>query len=684
MPGRFTWAVVSVLLFLATAACGPTTPAAPVATVRAVPTAASAPAANPSRQPLRITLNQEPDTLNPFSSGLRATFTVTQAIFNGLVVVNEQGEYEGDLAAEVPTVQNGGVSPDGLTITYKLRQGVKWADGEPFTADDVKFTYDAIMNPANTICGKSVYGKIDSLAVQDPNTVQLKMKEPYAAYAGLFSYPIGILPKHALDSLSDLNKADFNRKPFGTGPYRVTDWQAASSIQLEATPYYYKGVPNIGQVVFRIVPRQEHPTRPGTGERDRRRGGPDRGRRGPGRPDPRLDVLRDRRPDVRSAVSEPGDAEGLRPHPILGDARVRQALQLGINKQQLVDKVLSGKTRVASSDYPIGWAAPSIEPTRFDADAARQLLDDAGWRVDADGIREKNGQKLHLTIATTSANTLRENVEQLIQAGWKSIGVDLEIKNAAAAVLVGEWADNGLVQRGNFDIAYYGFMPGIDPSGTLSPAFHSSQIPYEGNAGEGDNASRYRNPQADQWLDDADRTLDQSQRKALYGNVMHQVAQDLPVIYLYNRANVEAFMLCIPRLLVLLLAGGFFGTSLGLIVVLIGLTAWMHVARLVRASFLSLREREFVEAARALGAGHQLRGRRPARHTGSHHPRSPRLTRRRYHRGQSHENHSGSGIVVRRRLAAMDLRQSRDRRRPRRLGRVQRQPQPPRRRRLGA
>src|SRR5579871_6326787 len=169
MPGRFIWTAVFALLFMATA-CGPTTPAAPVATAQAVPTAAGTPVAQPAGQPLRITLNQEPDTLNPFYSGLRATFTVTQAIFNGLVVVNEQGDYEGDLAAEVPTVQNGEVSPDGLSITYKLRQGVKWADGEPFTADDVKFTYDTIMNPANTISGKSVYGKIDSLTVQDPYT----------------------------------------------------------------------------------------------------------------------------------------------------------------------------------------------------------------------------------------------------------------------------------------------------------------------------------------------------------------------------------------------------------------------------------------------------------------------------------------------------------------------------------
>jgi peptide/nickel transport system substrate-binding protein len=540
------WSVVSVFLFLAMTACGPTTPAPPAATAQAVPAqaaAAGAPVPSPNTQPLRITLNQEPDTLNPFYSGLRATFTVTQAIFNGLVVVNEQGEYEGDLAAEVPTVQNGGVSPDGLSITYKLRQGVKWADGEPFTADDVKFTYDTIMNPANTISGKSVYGKIDSLTVQDPYTVQLKMKEPYAAYAGLFSYPIGILPKHALDSQSDLNKADFNRKPFGTGPYRVTDWQAASSIQLEANPYYYKGAPKLGQVVFRIVPDKNTQLAQVRANET----------------DVAVDLTEDDAVQIDQIagwksyaiagltsdrlylnLAEPGDADGQRPHPILGDARVRQALQLSINKQQLVDKVLSGKTKVASSDYPVGWAAPNIEPTKFDPDAAKQLLDDAGWKVGADGVREKNGQKLHLTIASTSGNTLRENVEQLIPAGWKSIGVDLEIKNAAAAVLVGEWADNGLVQRGNFDIAYYGFTPGIDPSGTLSPAFHSSQIPDEANAGEGDNASRYRNPQVDQWLDDADRTLDQNQRKALYGNVMHQVAQDLPVIYLYNRANVEA------------------------------------------------------------------------------------------------------------------------------------------------
>ncbi|HEY0582431.1 MAG TPA: ABC transporter substrate-binding protein, partial [Chloroflexota bacterium] len=239
-------------------------------------------------------------------------------------------------------------------------------------------------------------------------------------------------------------------------------------------------------------------------------------------------------------LAAPGVADGSKAHPVLGDKKVRQALEMGINKQQLVDKVLFGKTKVATSEYPIGWAAPNLPGSTYDVEGAKRLLDEAGWVPGPDGVRAKDGTKLHVSISSTSGNTLRENVEQLIQAGWKSIGADLEIKNATAAVLVGEWSENGLVQRGNFDMAYYGFTPGLDPSGTISPRFHSKQIPQDANQGEGDNGMRYRDPQVDQWIEEADRTLDQARRKELYGNVMRKVADDVPVIYLYNRANVEA------------------------------------------------------------------------------------------------------------------------------------------------
>ena len=325
------------------------------------------------------------------------------------------------------------------------------------------------------------------------------------------------MPKHALDSLADLNKADFNRKPFGSGPYRVTDWQAANYIQLEANPNYYKGAPKIGQVVMRIVPDKNTQLAQVRANET----------------DVAVDLTEDDAVQVdRIAgwksfaiagltsdrlflnLAEPGDADGARTHPVLGDKRVRQALELSINKQQIVDKVLSGKTKVATSEYPVGWAAPNIEPSKFDVDLAKRLLDEAGWVVGSDGIREKDGRELHVTIASTSGNTLRENVEQLIPAGWKAIGVDLEIKNATAAVLVGEWNDNGLVQRGNFDIAYYGFTR-ASIRAARSPTVPLQPDPGRGKPGEGDNGMRYRDPQVDQWIDEADRTLDQNRRKEL-------------------------------------------------------------------------------------------------------------------------------------------------------------------------
>jgi peptide/nickel transport system substrate-binding protein len=501
--------------------------------------------ANPSAGDglIRITLNQEPDSLNPFYTGLRASSVVMQTIYSGLWVVDPNGEFQPELAAEVPTVQNGGVSPDGLTITVKLRPDVKWADGRPFTAADVQFTWEAIMNPKNTTLGKSTYGKIRSVDVFDDTTVQLSMNEVYGAYLTLFSYPQGVIPKHALSGLDDLNRAEFNRKPFGTGPYRVTNWSAASDITLEANPDYFKGRPKIGRLIFRIAPDKNTQlaqvranetdvavdlAESDAVEIDKITGWTSFA--GAGLTSDRLFLN----------LAERGVADGSRPHPILGDKRVRQALQLAIDKQQLVDKVLFGKTKVAASDYPIGMWSPGIAPSPYDPERAKQLLDEAGWTAAASGTREKDGRPLKLTISSTSGNRLREDAEQLIQAGWRAVGVDTDIRNVAAAVLVGEWSANGLVAKGDFDIAYFGYTPGADPRTSVSLEFHSREIPREENQGEGDNGMRYRDPQVDAWIREADATLDLTRRKALYDNVMRQVADDVPVIYLYNRANVEA------------------------------------------------------------------------------------------------------------------------------------------------
>jgi peptide/nickel transport system substrate-binding protein len=381
--------------------------------------------------------------------------------------------------------------------------------------------------------------------VKDPYTIEWKMAEVFPAYLTLFSYPSGIIPKHHLEAvpLEDLGKHEFSRKPFGTGPFRVTEWQAASHITLEANPSYWKGKPKLDKVIFRITPDKN------TAIAQLRAN----------ETDVVLDLAESDSPEIEKVagwrilsvagltsdrlflnLGEPGVADGSKPHPVLSDKKVRQALELGINKQELVDVVLFGKTKVASSEYPVGWAAPNIAPSKYDQEAAKRLLDEAGWKAGADGIREKAGRKLSVTVSGVTGNKLRDDVAALIQAGWKKIGVDMQIKNVAAATLVGEWAANGIVQRGNFDIAFYGTSPSIDPR-SVSVRFHSDQIPRDepGKMG-GSNNMRYKNPEVDKLAEEADRTLDQEKRKANYIKIMNIAAEDLPIIYLYYRANIEA------------------------------------------------------------------------------------------------------------------------------------------------
>jgi peptide/nickel transport system substrate-binding protein len=529
MSKTFTSVVAGLALLLA--ACAPP----------ATPGPGASPGV-PAGGTVRITVNQEPDTLNPlFGGGLRVANTVMQTVFNGLWINDEQGNFQPELAAEVPTVQNGGVSSDGKTITIKLRRDVKWADGKQFTAHDVKFNYDTARPTSSAL------RNIAEFNVKDDYTIEWKMATVYGAYLSLFSYPSGIVPKHAFPegmSADDQKKHEFGRKPFGTGPFRVTEWQAASHITLEPNPNYFRGRAKLDRLVFRITPdKNTQLAQVRAGETEMA-----------------VDLIETDTPELERLegwkvfsiagptsdrfflnLARPGDpADPNAPHPILGDKNVRKALELGINKQELVDKVLLGKTKVATSEYPVGWAAPNIAATRYDPAEAQRLLDAAGWRAGADGIREKAGTKLSLTVNSTSGNKLREDVQALIQAGWKRIGVDMQIRNQTAAVLVGEWEAGGTVQKGKHDIAFYGFTPGIDPAGSVSVRFHSDQIPRD-EAGKrgGSNNMRFRNPEVDRLAAEADATLDLEKRKQNYVRIMQIVADEVPIIYLYNRANIE-------------------------------------------------------------------------------------------------------------------------------------------------
>lgn len=526
----------------ATTAAVVATTAAPVATT-AAPIATTAAAAKKGGT-AKIALYQEPSTLNTLFSGSTVEDELGNIVFDGLIGITPDGTYVPQLAAEVPTQANGGVSADGLVVTYKLKKDVKWADGKPFTANDVVFTYKVIMDDANAL-PTSGYSSMASVEAKDDTTLVVTYKKLYPPYLTRFSY---ILPTQAFDGKTAIEKSDFNRKPFGTGPFRVTAWKSGESITYEKNPNYREpGKPALDGLIIKIVPSREAGIQAfQTNE---------------------VDVVWDlteaqvpsfeKFNDATLAAAPAADTERIllnlsnpsgdkpgdpaTPHPILGDLKVRQALQSAINKKLIVDRLLFGKSTVGSSVLPGGWYAAKVDPSDYSLDKAKTLLDEAGWKPGADGIREKGGVRMKLTFGTTSGNKLREQTQQVIQEQLKLAGIELEIKNVPSSVLFGSWSDGSARKKGTFDLLMWTTGPGIDPDNHLFNYFHSSSIPSDANKGAGANYSRWKNAQVDDALDAAAKTLDPAKRAASYGIVAKKIGEEIPSIQLYNRLTLNAF-----------------------------------------------------------------------------------------------------------------------------------------------
>jgi peptide/nickel transport system substrate-binding protein len=491
-----------------------------------------------------IGIYQEPENLNTYI-GVQTVITYVHRPFaEYLIDVNDKGEYYPVLAKEVPTVENGGVSSDGLTITYKLREGMKWSDGEPFTSADVKFTWEAIMNEKNMVKSRSGYELMESVETPDDYTAVVKYKEYYAPYLTRFA---PVLPKHLLGELSDINDAPYNRMPVGTGPFMVTEWVSGDHITMVKNPYYRDADKvKLDKVFFKIIPSRE------VGIAQLKAGD--------------IDVVWDlietqipemeENPEVdlylansltcerlilnHSTPELPNNGNPDYPHPILADLKVRQAIQYAIDKQLIVDKLLYGKAKVATSEIPDGWAAnPDLQPSVYDPEMAAKLLDEAGWKVGADGIREKDGARMRLKITTTTGNKLREQVEQVLLSMLKKVGIELYIENVPSDILFGSWANDADRKKGRYDIMMYTTGPGIDPQQQFEGYFHSRNIPTEANGGSGYNYTRHRDAELDKYLEIAGSAPNMEERAEAYRNAQARVAEILPHIYLYRRLSIN-------------------------------------------------------------------------------------------------------------------------------------------------
>ena len=544
---KFLFVLIALAFVLA--ACG-----APAAATEAPAAAAEAPAATEAPQPTEaptvdpnapvsggtviIGTPQEPGMMNTLLTSSSIEDAVVSLFDEGLVSVNEKGEYVPVLAKELPTV-----SEDGLVVTWKLKEGVKWSDGSDFNCDDVKFTMDGALSDLSQVSA-SGYRDIESLECPDPYTVVATFGEIYAPYLRLFSYTV---PDTA-GPLEKMETWDINQNPVGTGPYILSEWVHGDHLTFTKNPYYREeGKPYLDSVIIKILPSREVGMQLlGTGEIQAL-----------------WDLTEANFPELANLAGQgvsyvstaTGENELLSlnfgnntgtapadpatdPHPILGDLKVRQAIQYAIDKQKIVDTLLYGNVKAGNSAVPIGTFACPQPVSEFSLEKANALLDEAGWVAGADGIREKDGVRMSLKIATTTGNLLREQTEQVLSEMLKAAGIELVIENVPSDVLFAGWESDGMRDHGTYDIVMYTTGPSTDPDSHLYSSFHSSQIPTKDNEGSGSNFSRYINKDVDSWLDEASSITDTAKRKELYCNVIKQINTDLPRIYLYERLSI--------------------------------------------------------------------------------------------------------------------------------------------------
>ncbi|MCB9140432.1 MAG: peptide ABC transporter substrate-binding protein [Caldilineaceae bacterium] len=503
-----------------------------------------------------IGFSQEPELLNPIIYTQTVADEVAEFLVEDLLAATDEGEYVAVLAEEVPSVENGLITDDGLTVTYNLREGMLWQDGEPLTCDDFLFTWELAMNPAETgAVNTTDLSAISSLECPDDNTIVTKYDEFYAPFLTTFSSNI-LLPRHATGDPTNMSNWAYNREGFvGNGPFKLQEWVSGDQIIMVKNENYhgYPDSPKVDRIIARIIPSRE------VGKALITSG--------------EIDILWDlseadvpefeENPDV-DVYSRPGlgterlvinladpaldatDDPLNNPHPLLGDLRVRQAIELGIDKQFIVDELLFGATTVGTSELSLGWAKCDIAPSAYDPDAAIALLEEAGFTdEDGDGVREchdceyaEEGAPLSLKYQTTSGNQLREESQQLVLEMMADIGIEFYIENVPSAELFGSWDSGAFRKHGNFDILMYTTSDVIDPQSQMDGYFSANQIPVEANGGSGFNYSRWINEEATAAIDAAGKSADQAGRAANYQIACEQITAELPHIYLYDRAEI--------------------------------------------------------------------------------------------------------------------------------------------------
>lgn len=504
---------------------------------------------------------QAPSIMNPYLSGGTKEVEAASLVIEPLGRYNTRGEMLPYLAAEIPTVGNGGVSADLMSITWKIRPGILWSDGTPFTANDVKFTAEYCMHPEGGCAQLAKYEGVASVEVIDDLTVKVNFDQPTPNPYGPFmggQAPI-IQAAQFAECLGaraqECTEANF--APVGTGPFKVDEFRPNDVISLSANPNYRDPAkPRFATMTFKGGGDATAAGRAvlETGEFDyawNLQLAPDvianMEAAGKGVAMSAFGTLVER---IEMNLTDPSPdlPEGERstakhPHPILTDMRVRKALSMAIDRE-LLTEIGYGKAGRPTCNLvpaPAAYASDNTECLTQDIEGAKALLEEAGWTVGAGGIREKDGRKLSL-LYQTSTNAVRQDFQALIKQWWSEIGVETELRNISASVFFG--GDPGspdTFQKFYADVEMYANnFDGTDPQNYLA-SYTCNKAPRPETQWQGENINRYCDPAYDELVRELTRTAELEKRAEIAKKLNDMLTRDTyTIVPLVDRGRVSA------------------------------------------------------------------------------------------------------------------------------------------------
>jgi peptide/nickel transport system substrate-binding protein len=515
------------------------------------------PAFTPTRRggggKLRLLYWQPPTILNAHLAVSAKDVAASRVVAEPLFSIAADGTFIPILAAEIPSVENGGRSPDGTWTIWRLKQGVVWHDGTPFTADDVVFTSEYITDPATGTASRGLYENIRRIEKLNDHTIKVVFTEPTPRW-----YISGgqILPKHLFAEYTGQNarNAPYNLRPVGTGPYKIVDFKPGDVALYEINPHYHmpnrpffdvveiKGGGDAVSAARAVIQTGEFDFAWNTQiEKEVRERLEQQGRRGAFRmfPGTSVEHIDLNRTDPWTEVD--GERSSLKvPHPFFTDHLVRQAYAAAVDRRSIAEQLYGAAGQPTSNvlNAPQQFQSPNTH-WEFDPGKATRLLEQASWKRGSDGIRLKDGRRMKV-LFQTSANPVRQKTQAIVKKALEQIGVEVELKAVAAnAYFASDPGNPETYPHFYADMQMSANSLGFDPQGSMR-LFVSWEIAQKANQWTGRNVVRWANAEYDRLWKQAETELDPVTRAALFIRMNDLLIEDVVVIPVVWRQEVSA------------------------------------------------------------------------------------------------------------------------------------------------